>query len=78
MRLEVQGKMVKELSVLFKGDILKVISRIQKHSGVKKRADVVRDALKLYDELDSISTQEGKIRVYAGRTGKILMLPRKC
>ena len=70
--------MKKGLNILFKGEALEIINRIRNKSGVKTRADVVRDALKLYDEIDKIA-KSGKVimRDYKSKhPEKILEIPR--
>jgi len=68
--------MDKPLQVLFKGYALKTIKRLQEHSGVKNRGDVVRDALKLYDEIDRIAPINGEVVIGTKTTRKLLTLPR--
>ena len=62
--------------ILFKGDVLKIIDRLQKSSGVQNRAEVVIDALKLYDEIEKIAAKDGKIRIDVAGTKILLTIPR--
>lgn len=69
---------IKPLQILFNGEIMKVIEKLKEDSGVKSRADVIRDAIELYDKLEAFSN--GKpiiIKLEDSSKEKMLILPRK-
>jgi len=69
---------VKPLQILFDGNIMEVIECLMNKSGVKSRADVVRDAIELYEKLEEFSG--GKpivIKLEDSQKEKLLILPRK-
>lgn len=72
------GKEIKPLQILFDGDIMNVIERLRDETGVKSRADVVRDAIELYNKLEEMSKGQSLIlKVEGSNKEKMLVLPRK-
>jgi len=71
------NKRGKLLHVLFKGEVMNTIKKLQQKSGAESKADVIRDGLKLYEILDSL-TKDGSVTVLNKKGEKFLLsLPRK-
>ena len=75
--MEKKAEKGKLLHVLFKGEVMEVIDKLQKKSGSESKADVLRDGLRLYEILDSL-TDNGSVTVVNKKGEKTLInLPRK-
>ena len=70
--------MTKPLQILFTGEAIGVIEKLMKNSGSSSKAEVVRDAISLYEILDGIS--KGKniiVRLEGSNEERIITLPKK-
>ena len=66
------------LNILFRGEVMNTIEKLQKHSGSKSKSEVIRDALRLYEILDEISQDKPLIVRHEGaKQGKKIILPKK-
>lgn len=66
------------LQIIFKGEAIEVIEKLQKKSGAISKTQVIKDALALYEILDGIA-KEGKLVVAAKDSSekKLITLPQR-
>ena len=68
----------KPLQILFKGEVMDVIEKLKKHSDAASRAEVVRDAIRLYEILDQLSNGRNLVVKSEGsKEERIVSIPRK-
>jgi len=69
---------IKPLQILFRGEAVKVVEKLQKKSGSASKAEVIRDAIALYEILDNLS-EKGRILVRAEKSEKeqLITIPKK-
>ena len=69
---------VKPLQILFRGEVMSTIEKLRDNSGANSRAEVIRDAIRLYEILDEISKGKNLIVSAEGNSGhKTITIPRK-
>ena len=68
----------KPLQILFRGEAVKTVEKLQKKSGSKSKAEVIRDAIVLYDLIDNLA-KDGKVVVRAegSNSEQLITIPRK-
>ncbi|MEK6984190.1 MAG: hypothetical protein AABX33_06470 [Nanoarchaeota archaeon] len=69
----------KPLQILFRGDAMETIERLQEKTGTSSKADVIRDAVYLYSVLDSIANGSDRLIVRSenSKIQKLITIPRK-
>lgn len=69
----------KPLQILFRGDAMETIERLQEKTGASSKADVIRDAVYLYSILDSIANGSDRLIVRSenAKVQKLITIPRK-
>ena len=69
----------KPLQILFRGDAMETIERLQEKTGANSKADVIRDAVYLYSVLDSIANGSDRLIVKSenSKIQKLITIPRK-
>ncbi len=73
-----KNNQTKPLQILFNGEIMGIIEKLKANSGANSRAEVVRDAIKIYELLDNISKGENLVVHPEGvKEERILVIPRK-
>ena len=69
----------KPLQILFRGDAMETIERLQEKTGASSKADVIRDAVYLYSVLDSVANGSDRLIVRSenSKIQKLITIPRK-
>ena len=73
-----KDKKPKPLQILFRGESIKTVEELQIKSGAKSKAEVIRDAIALYEILSEIS-KKGEIIIRARDSEKeqLITMPHK-
>ena len=69
---------MKPLQILFRGEAIKTVEKLQQKTGAASKAEVIRDAIVLYDIVEGLA-KDGKLIVRTEDSNKesLITIPRK-